>query len=177
MRFGRSDGHFRRLELGPRQQALVEQGLRPFELLLRVGEGHSQAIEIRVGPDDVGALLLDVRLEQRRVEPRDHLPLLHDRVEVGVEILNDAADLRAHLDGRHGLERAGRGHDVDDVAAGDWRRAHLGLRGCAAHVVRADANADRYEHDDNRQKFLLHVSLSVLCSSRRYRDGSLVADL
>ena len=48
-------------------------------------------------------------------------PFLHDVVEVGVQLLDDAADLRADLDGGHGLERAGRGHDVDDVPAGDLR--------------------------------------------------------
>ena len=34
------------------------------------------------------------------IEPRDDLALLHDRVEVGVELLDDAGDLRADRDGR-----------------------------------------------------------------------------
>ena len=60
---------------------------------------------------------LDLRLENRGVEPGDDLPLLHDRVEVGVELLDDARHLGADRDGGDRLQRAGGADPVDDVAA------------------------------------------------------------
>ena len=81
---------------------------------------------------------LDLRLENRRVEPRDDLALLDDRVEVDVlEALHDARDLAA-LEQRgaeldvaaladhedliefdSGAEVGGQLLDSDDVAFGD----------------------------------------------------------
>ena len=82
------------------------------------------------GAGDVRPLLLD-RASAASVGSSRAMtcPFLHDVVEVGVQLLDDAADLRADLDGRHGLERPGRRHDLDDVPAGDGRRLHLGFLG------------------------------------------------
>ena len=46
---------------------------------------HLRVVEIGRGLRLVGARLLDLGLEQRRVEPGDHLALVHDRVEIGAE--------------------------------------------------------------------------------------------
>ena len=73
--------HVGRLELGSWQQILVEERLGAVELLLGVGEGDFQAFQIRFRSRDVRALLLDLGVEDRRVEPRDHLPLLHDELK------------------------------------------------------------------------------------------------
>ena len=80
--------------------------------------------------------------KQRRIEPRDDLTLLDDRVEVGAEPLDVARHLAADLHRRDRLQRAGRADRVDDVAARDRRGVDLDLRSAAPDVVRAGARAD-----------------------------------
>ena len=46
---------------------------------------------------EVGARLVHAQLEGRRIDARDHLVLLHRGVEVGVDLLHLAGDLRADL--------------------------------------------------------------------------------
>ncbi len=160
--------HLRGLEIRPWQQVLLGQRLRTLELLLRVVAGDLQPLQIRLGARDVCSLLFDLRVQDRRVEPRDDLALLHEVVEVGVEVLDDAADLRAHLHGRDGFERARCLDGLDHVAAGNLRRPHLGFLGVLAHVIPAAGAADDREQDDDRYE-LFHVcvwSLRVLGQPR-----------
>ena len=96
----------------------VEHRLGPVVLLLGVREVDAEPLEVGLRPDNVGVLLLDLGLDQRRVEPRDDLSLVDDRVEVGVELLDRAGHLGADIHGLHGLERAGRRNGVDDVTPG-----------------------------------------------------------
>ena len=105
--------------------------LRAFEIALRLGQVRARLIQVR-------RRLLQLRVEQRRIEPRDDLTLLDDRVEVGAEPRDVARHLAADLHGRHRLQRPGRADRVDDVAARDRRRVDLNL-GAAA----ADVNAPR----------------------------------
>ena len=46
-------------------------------------------------------------------------PFFDDRVEVGVQLLDDARHLRADLDGLDRFQRAGGADRVDDVASRD----------------------------------------------------------
>ena len=70
----------------------------------------------------VRARRLERGREQRRLDLRDHLPLLHGRVEVDVDLLDAARHLRADLDRHQRRQRSGRGHLRDDRAAIDRDR-------------------------------------------------------
>jgi hypothetical protein len=69
--------------------------------------------------------LLDLRLEGRRIELGQELPLLDAAVEVGVKLRDHPRHLAADLDGRDGRERAGGGHGFRDGAAVDSLGAEL----------------------------------------------------
>ena len=87
-----------------------------------------EPLDVGLGPDQVRLRLLDLRLEQRRIEPGEHLALPNDVVEVGVQRLDDAGHLAADVDRRHGLERPGGADGLHEVAPGHLDRRHLGLR-------------------------------------------------
>ena len=94
-RFRRPDLRVRRphidfsgLQLGPRNQLLVRHLLRAIELLLGILERDFQARQVRLRALHVCGLLLDLCLDQLWIETGDDLPLLDDRVEVGVELLH-----------------------------------------------------------------------------------------
>ena len=103
---------------------LVDQHLLACEVALGVGERDLHAAELGLlggepgarhrhrafGGVEVGARLVDAQLEGRRVDARDDLALLHGRVEVRVDVLDLARDLRAHLDRGDRVQRAAR-HD------------------------------------------------------------------
>jgi hypothetical protein len=103
--------------------------------------------------------LLQLRVEQRRVEPRDHLALSDDAVEIGAEPLNVARHLAADLDRGDRLQRPGRAHRVDDLAAADRRRVDLDLGAVAPGVQnpRADADGDQ---DRQRNEGSLHAGVT-----------------
>ena len=82
---------------------------------------HAKPLEIGLRANQIRASLLDLRLKQRRIEPRKHLTLAHERIEVGVELLDRAGHLSADLHGRDGLKLAGGAHRLGDVAARDAR--------------------------------------------------------
>src|SRR5947208_2953124 len=71
-------------------------------------------------PRQVRAGLLDLRLEQRRFQPCDDLALVHDRIEVGAQVLDGPRHLAADLHRRDGLEGPRGAHRIDDVAARHW---------------------------------------------------------
>ena len=137
------------VEIALRQELSRTELLRARVLLLRVGELDFGALEValclgQVGARlrQVGARLLQLRVEHRRLEPRDDLALLDDRVEVGAEPADVARHLAADHDGRDGLERPGRSHRIDDIAARRRCGVHLQLGAAAAHVVRPDTRPD-----------------------------------
>src|SRR5690349_15046262 len=79
----RVDGDFRRIEFALRQQLLLRERQRAIVFLLRVDQLHTPLFEITVRLGEVrarlrqvGALLLQLRLEQRRIETGDDLALL-----------------------------------------------------------------------------------------------------
>ena len=99
----------------------------PRELLLRVGQRDLVVDSPSLATSacdltQIGARLLHLRLEERRIEPRDHLALVDDRVEVGAEPRDVARHLAADLHRRDRLQRAGGADRVDDLAAGHRRR-------------------------------------------------------
>ena len=131
--------------------------------LLRVRELHARAIELaprfgQVGAclDEVRLHLLELRIEQRRIEPRDDLALLDDAVEVGAEPLDVAGHLAADLNGCHRLQGSGRADGVDDVAAIDGRGRDLDLGAVTLGIPGADAAADDGEQDD-RDNGAFHI--------------------
>ncbi len=79
------DGDLRRVEILGRDQLLGGEVLRADVFLLRVDKSDLVAIDIGFRARDVGLRflqvglrLIDLRLEERRVEPCDHLTLLDD---------------------------------------------------------------------------------------------------
>ena len=105
LRFRRSDVDLRGFQLRPGDQAAVRQLLALSSLTFGIVERDTRSDRPRPDARDVRLLLLDLRLRERRIEPRDDLALLDDRVEVGVELLDRPGHLRADLYGRHRLER------------------------------------------------------------------------
>ena len=85
LRLRRIDRDFRGIEIRLRDQALGRQFFRARVLLLRVGERNLASIEVRLRFHEVGSCLLDLRVEQRRIELCDDLTLLDDRIEIGAE--------------------------------------------------------------------------------------------
>ena len=61
----------------------------------RILDLHGRALGVGLQPLHRRLGLLDLGLEQRRLEPRDHLALPHTRVEVGVQRADRAGHLRA----------------------------------------------------------------------------------
>ena len=129
LRFRGAHGHFRGFELGLRDQLLLRQLPRASQLRSRVIERHAQPLEIGLGANQVCARLLDLRLKEGRIEARQHLALAHERIEVGVELLDGARHLRADLNGRDGLELTGGADRFGDVAARDARGVTVGATG------------------------------------------------
>ena len=113
---------------------------------------------VGLGTEEVRAGLLDLRLEQRRVQPRDHLALADDGIEIGEQLLDRARHLGTDLHGRHRLEGAGRADRVHDVAAREGRRGHLGrLLLVPVAVVRAARDAAQDKDHEGRDECLLHA--------------------
>ena len=115
---------FRRFQLGLGDQFLRRELLGARELRSRVIERHAEALEIGFRPDQVGAGLLNLRLDERRIEAREHLAFADQRVEIGIQLLDGAGHLRAHLHCRDRLQRAGRANRLGEVPAGDARRGN-----------------------------------------------------
>ena len=167
------DRDLRRIEIALREQAPGRELLRARVLLLRVLQLYFALLQIalRLGQirlclRQIGAGLLQLRLEERRIEPRDHLSFAHDRIEVGAEPGDVARHLASHLHGRHRLERAGRADRIDDVTAADRRGLHLDV-GCAApDVVRPGACADGRDDDEDRDRSLHDYRLVVITGRR-----------
>jgi hypothetical protein len=70
-------GRARRVEIAGGNQLLRAQLLGAAQLGGRVLDLHGSAFNIRLEALHRGLGLLDLRLEQRRLEPREHLPLPH----------------------------------------------------------------------------------------------------
>src|SRR3989441_1183339 len=95
------DLRLRRLgaRLGVRRAGVPDVGARALDLRLLVEDRGLGGVEVCPGLDDL-------RLEDVRIDPRDHLAFLHDRVEVDEELLDLARHLTAHLDGDDRVEVA-----------------------------------------------------------------------
>ena len=98
-------------------------------------------VDVRLGKPQMDAGLLQLGLERKVVQLRQHGPLLDpaaviDRlagvVGVRAETLDAGDDLRPHVDGLHRLDRPRGGHADEQVAAHDRQRAELRPRppGC-----------------------------------------------
>jgi hypothetical protein len=120
---------------------------------------------------EVGLHLAQPLLEGLGVELRDQLAGLHLRVEVGVQLLDLARDLRAHLYLRHRRDGARGRHRGLQRAALDLRRAVLQRLGVAAQrPPRADAGGAEPEGEHGADPvFGLHGADSRQRPSRRRR--------
>ena len=159
LRLGGPQGHCCCFQFGLGDEIAGSQFARPPELRYGVVDAYRRAFHLGLGAQQVGARLLELRLEQRRIEAHDDVALADDGVEVDVELLDDAGDLASDLYGRHRLEGAGRSNGVDDVALshGDGSDVRHDLDGsCPVEAVGSHRGAE----DDDDGKGLLHC-----CSS------------
>ena len=95
-------------------------GARQFRS--RVVERHAKPFEIGFGANQVCARLFNLRLDERRIQTREHLSFADQRVEVGVQLLNGSRHLRADLHRGDGLQGAGGAHRLREIAARDDAR-------------------------------------------------------
>ena len=137
------------LQVRLRKQPLRGERLRARELLAGVLDGGAGPLHVGLGRDQRRLHLAEPCLQQRRVEAGQHLALADDRVEVGVQRLDRPRDLRADLDRGHRLQRPGRPHHVQHVAAADGSGDVLHVRGAAAqHQPRDDGQDDDGQTDE-----------------------------
>ena len=83
----RSDVDLGGLQFALWNQLPARQLLRAGELRAGVLETDLEAVEIGLRADQVGARLFDLGLEEGRVESSEDLTLLHQRVEIGIQVL------------------------------------------------------------------------------------------
>jgi hypothetical protein len=145
LRLGLVGGRHGRLEIRSRDELFRAQLLGAAQLGLRIVDVHAGALGIGLQLRHRGLGLIDLRLEERRLEGRDHLAAPHPRVEVGGERRDRARNLRADLDGGDGLDGAGGVHRVDDRSARDARR-HRRRRRIGARHLRIGGDAG-HNHD------------------------------
>jgi len=90
-------------------------------------EARLRGLDVGTGALEVGCCLEEGPLEQRRIDQRDDVAGVNERVEVRVELGDRPRHLRADLDRHHGVHRARCLNDVRDVAAFGFRREMLGV--------------------------------------------------
>jgi hypothetical protein len=101
--------------------------------------------------------LVDLGLEDLRVDAGDDLVLLDLGVEVGVELLDLAGNLGADQDRDDRVQRAGGGDGRGDRAACDGGGAEGGLTAHALRVeVAAGEPAGQEKHEDDPEDTALH---------------------
>src|SRR5205823_8974020 len=92
------------------------------------------------------------------IEPRDHLALTDDGIEVGAEPGDVARHLAADLHGRHRLQCPRGADGVDDVAAYDRRGIHCHLGAFVLDVVGTGACADDADNGEDAD-YAFHESV------------------
>ena len=150
------------VEHGFGDEVLLEETLAALKLALRIGEQHFRPRDFRLTRGHVRSLRqcgrprrvqirhrrIHAKLERLRIDPRDQLPVLHRRVEVGVKLLDLPRDLGTHLNGHDGIQRSCRGHGCGDRAALDLGEPVRRRRG--ERIFPPDIGPHgRGEHDDN----------------------------
>jgi hypothetical protein len=100
---------------------------RALELAVGFARLDLGARQVRACGQRVGLGLLERRVEELRVEPRDHLALLHGRIEVDQDLLHASGDLAADLHRHQRRQRAGRRDLRHDAAAIDRGRLEAQL--------------------------------------------------
>ena len=76
----------------------------------------------------IGFHLHHLDLKRRRIDHRDKLPGLHLRIEISIQVPDDAGDLTAHLHRLNGIDRARRRDDLGHRPALNFRRLVLKRR-------------------------------------------------
>ncbi len=168
---GRIDSDLGGVQIALSDQALFRQLARAGVLLLRVGQPDPRAIQLAVGPGEVGPGLAQVglhlpqlRVEQRWIEPRHDLTLLDDGIEIRAEPLDVAGDLAAHLHGGDGLQGARRADAIDDVSARHRHGRNRNFSGLSPQIPRPGRDRDhRHGHEDDDRSLHIVVTLAAAC--------------
>ena len=88
---------------------LHERGFRFLKIRLRGNQVSFRVFHVR-------ARLLHRSLEQRGIDQRDEVPLVHPGIKVHKKFRDGSGDLRAHLHGDDRVDGSGGFHDVVDIA-------------------------------------------------------------
>jgi hypothetical protein len=156
LRFRLVGRRFGGVEVGGREQLFLAQFSSAAQLGLRIGDVDGGALGVGLQLGNGGLGLVDLCLEERRVEHGDDLPTPHLRVEVGRERPDGAGDLRAHLDRRDRLNGAGRIDAIDDRAAADARRHRRRGRLGPAHLCVGRDAGGHGQHGRARPEVFVH---------------------
>src|SRR5438093_11453884 len=153
--------------LGVRRPSVPDVGARALDLRLLVEDRGLGGVEVCPGLDDL-------RLEDVRIDPRDHLAFLHDRVEVDEELLDLARHLTAHLDGDDRVEvAAGRdgGGEWTELSAGEpiLRRAAAALDDRARYPGASDDDHEHQQKHTVQEEILPPAPLGAQFSSVEFR--------
>ena len=96
-----------------------------------------------------GVALIERCLKQERVEPGNHVALLHRRIEIGQDLLHAAGHLAAHLHAHDGRQRSAGRHLRDDGALiGNDRFVVHQRRGLREHAATNDEDPGDDAHDE-----------------------------
>ena len=157
----RLQGDLGRVVIGVRDELPVVKRGRLFELHFGVPHGHHGSLGIGSGFAECRTGRLDLGVEERWVEPRDYLALVHDAVEVGSQLADGARHLRAYLRRDNRLERTGGGHATHDVARGCEGGLKVRRRRVAVHASVCSHQDHGGQCDANRGASSYHDSLQV----------------
>ncbi len=143
---GRLQRGLRGVEIGLGDEVAGAEGL-----VALVGPARSEDVglgllQLAIGGEHVGLRLGEVGLEERGIDLRDELALLHRRVVVGVELGDAPADLTADLDGDHRRDDPGGGHPRDHRALRHRRGLVLQRRRAAQDAPGRQSGA-RQDHE------------------------------
>ena len=137
---------------------------------LRLGIGGARVLDVGAGPLDlrlliqhrglgrldVGLRLIDLGREDVRVDPRDDLVLLHDRVEVDQEVFDLAGNLAPDLHRDDRVEIAGGRDRGGEGTALDADRPEFGDAAAALGVEVAPHRTPHQQGDDDEGNDPLH---------------------
>jgi hypothetical protein len=157
LREGPVVGRLGAIEIALRHQALAGQLAGALVLLPRVGDRRGAPLRLSLRRHEVGAHLRHARFERRGVEPRDDLPALDDRVEIGSQARDRARHLGPDLDRRDSLKQAGGADDLGDVSSVDDSRLEASSRAARAEARQQDPESqDRQNGHAEQPEALAH---------------------
>jgi len=146
--------------------ARLKIGLGATDARLSAGRGRRRGGCLSLRLREHGAGLIECGSERGRVDAREHLTLLHVRVEVDVDFGERPGHLRADADRVLRIDCAGCGHALHEIAPLDRnRRVRDRICGASAHEKRCRDR--KHEHRGDRRVEVAPAPLGREQSKRR----------